>query len=103
MNESSPAFLCVSGFPKAIPLDVHEKCRKAVERLSKQQSRILAHMVRGAPGKEIAYLMGITEATVKVHMRNINIRLCVRKRLHAVFVAIYSGAYQPDPREWFDN
>lgn len=55
--------------------------------LTPAQARILAAMQRGILNKQIAYEMGVTEATVKGHITIILRKLGVTNRTQAVLVA----------------
>lgn len=55
--------------------------------LTPQQWRVLALMVQGDPNKQIAYKLGVGEATVKAHVTVILRKLGVRSRTQAVIEA----------------
>ena len=55
--------------------------------LTPQQWRVLALMVRGDQNKQIAYKLGVGEATVKAHVTVILRKLGVRSRTQAVIEA----------------
>ena len=56
-------------------------------RLTPQQWRVLALMVQGDQNKQIAYKLGVGEATVKAHVTVILRKLGVRSRTQAVIEA----------------
>jgi len=58
-----------------------------VATLTPQQYRVLCLVAEGWLNKQIAYDLGITEATVKAHMTNIFRRLNVTNRTQAVILA----------------
>lgn len=58
-----------------------------VASLTPQQYRVLCLVAEGWLNKQIAYDLGITEATVKAHMTNIFRRLNVTNRTQAVILA----------------
>ena len=60
--------------------------QRAVQ-LTPQQWRVLALMVRGDQNKQIAYKLGVGEATVKAHVTVILRKLGVRSRTQAVIEA----------------
>lgn len=67
-----------------------EEERNAVEllqTLTPQQFRVLQMVSQGLLNKQIAYELGVTEATVKTHMTAILRKLGVTNRTHAVLVA----------------
>jgi DNA-binding CsgD family transcriptional regulator len=59
--------------------------------LSSREQEVLRHLVDGMTNKEIATLLGITEATVKCHVSTILMRLNVSDRTQAVVTALQRG------------
>ena len=59
--------------------------------LSSREREVLRHLVEGMSNKEIANLLGITEATVKCHVSTILMRLNVSDRTQAVVTALQRG------------
>jgi len=59
--------------------------------LSSREQEVLRHLVEGLSNKEIAALLGITEATVKCHVSTILMRLNVSDRTQAVVSALQRG------------
>jgi two-component system, NarL family, response regulator len=59
--------------------------------LSSREQEVLRHLVDGMSNKEIASLLGITEATVKCHVSTILMRLNVSDRTQAVVTALQRG------------
>jgi len=59
--------------------------------LSAREQEVLRHLVDGMTNKEIANLLGITEATVKCHVSTILMRLNVSDRTQAVVTALQRG------------
>jgi two-component system, NarL family, response regulator len=59
--------------------------------LSTREQEVLRHLVGGMTNKEIANLLGITEATVKCHVSTILMRLNVSDRTQAVVTALQRG------------
>jgi DNA-binding NarL/FixJ family response regulator len=59
--------------------------------LSSREQEVLRHLVGGMSNKEIAGLLGITEATVKCHVSTILMRLNVSDRTQAVVTALQRG------------
>ncbi|WP_431854767.1 response regulator [Azospirillum sp.] len=58
-----------------------------VESLSAQQRVVLQMLVEGRPNKQIAYLLDVTESTVKAHVSAILRKLDVQSRTQAVICA----------------
>jgi DNA-binding NarL/FixJ family response regulator len=59
--------------------------------LSSREQEVLRRLVDGMTNKEIANLLGITEATVKCHVSTILMRLNVSDRTQAVVTALQRG------------
>jgi DNA-binding NarL/FixJ family response regulator len=59
--------------------------------LSSREQEVLHLLVEGKTNKEIASLLGITEATVKCHVSTILMRLNVSDRTQAVVTALQRG------------
>ncbi len=59
--------------------------------LSQREREVLTHIASGESNKEIATLLGITEATVKCHVSMILMRLNVNDRTQAVVTALQRG------------
>jgi DNA-binding NarL/FixJ family response regulator len=59
--------------------------------LTDRQLEILVHVARGRTNREIGTVLGISERTVRNHMRTINKKLSTGDRTRAVVVAIESG------------
>jgi DNA-binding NarL/FixJ family response regulator len=56
--------------------------------LSEREIEILELIAAGAANKEIAERLGITEVTVKAHLRNIYAKIGAQNRAHAVTIAL---------------
>ncbi|RUO29867.1 DNA-binding response regulator [Aliidiomarina sedimenti] len=67
-----------------------------VAALTPQQYRVLYHVHEGLLNKQIAYQLGITEATVKAHMTAIFRKLDVYSRTQAVLLAERLQLAPPD-------
>jgi DNA-binding NarL/FixJ family response regulator len=76
-----------------IPREVadHLASRERGEILSEREREIVRLLVLGEANKEIASALGITEQTVKSHVKNILAKLQVRDRTEAVTVALRRG------------
>jgi two-component system, NarL family, response regulator len=59
--------------------------------LSSREQEVLQLLVGGKSNKEIANLLGITEATVKCHVSSVLVRLNVSDRTQAVVTALQRG------------
>ena len=59
--------------------------------LSRQELKILQGLTNGDPNKIIAHHLGITEATVKVHVKTILRKLGTTNRTKAAIFAISQG------------
>jgi DNA-binding NarL/FixJ family response regulator len=73
--------------------------------LSEREIEILELIAAGAANKEIADRLGITEVTVKAHLRNIYAKIGAQNRAHAVTIALqqniinWSGSGAPSPKD----
>lgn len=65
--------------------------RAYVESLSARELEVLRAAAGGNPNKRIATQLGISEETVKAHMRNILSKLGAHDRTHAVSIAMRRG------------
>lgn len=61
------------------------------EALSEREVSVLGHVAAGKANKEIAWLLSISEDTVKTHMRSIFAKLDVSDRTQAVTAALRRG------------
>jgi two-component system nitrate/nitrite response regulator NarL len=57
-------------------------------RLSPREKEVLAHLVDGSPNKMIARHLGMTEATVKVHLKSVLRKIRVENRTQAAIWAL---------------
>lgn len=58
--------------------------------LTDRESEILARLAEGLSNKEIARLLGISDATVKVHIKNLLRKLNMKSRLEAAVWALHN-------------
>jgi DNA-binding NarL/FixJ family response regulator len=70
-----------------------------ISRLTPQQFRICALIARGLLNKQIAWELGITEATVKVHMSTILKKLGLKNRTQVALImqTLDDGVSRPGP------
>ncbi len=59
--------------------------------LSPQEKKVLDELARGESNKRIAYLLGLSESTVRFHVGNIFSKLGAQNRAEAVYRAIGRG------------
>ena len=88
-----PAIRTVREGGKWIPPEV-ARClanRSLREELSQREIQVLTELASGGSNKEIAAALGITEHTVKAHLKNILAKLPARDRTEAVTVALQRG------------
>ncbi|MFM5954232.1 MAG: LuxR C-terminal-related transcriptional regulator [Novosphingobium sp.] len=71
----------------AAPADPDETIRQTVAGLTPTQLKVLLAVLEGQLNKQIAYSLGMSEATVKAHMTAIMRKLDVRNRTQAALVA----------------
>ncbi|PTL81356.1 response regulator transcription factor [Vitiosangium sp. GDMCC 1.1324] len=63
----------------------------ADDELTARERDVLLHVAAGSANKEVAAKMGISEETVKTHMKNVLTKLGAKDRTHAVVVAVKRG------------
>lgn len=71
--------------------DRQERARQAIARLSPRQHQILQAVAKGQLNKQIAYELGLTERTVKMHRAAMLKALGVRTVAEAIRIAIEAG------------
>ncbi|MFA5539331.1 MAG: response regulator transcription factor [Gemmobacter sp.] len=64
-----------------------EAAPEPLSSLTAQERRVLARLCEGKSNKEIARDMGLSEVTIKTHMRAICTKLGARNRTHAAMIA----------------
>ena len=69
----------------------HDRARARIAALSKRQREILEGLAGGALNKQIAYTIGVTERTVKMHRAALQKALGVRTVADAIRLAIEAG------------
>lgn len=76
-----------------IPASVAEQIAEHFggENLTPREIEVLKLVAEGQRNKQIAYQLGITEETVKVHIKNILSKLEANDRTHAVTIAVRRG------------
>ena len=92
-EELIKAIRVVNSGKKYIPSDIAEILSESFgsEELTATETRILQQIVAGKANKEIAYELGISENTVKTHVKNIFEKLGVSDRTSAATLAIRRG------------
>jgi len=65
--------------------------KSSIEGLSAREVEILERVATGATNRQIAHELGISENTVKAHLRNIYGKLGVESRTEAMLIAIQNG------------
>lgn len=76
-----------------IPPEVRAELARYIdtEALSARETEVLFIVAAGNSNKQVARKLGISEETVKVHMRAILAKLGARDRTHAVVIAVRRG------------
>ena len=82
--------------PKGAALVAPNPGIKALATLSPAQARILAYLRRGLLNKQIAYELGVTEATVKAHMTGAFKKLGVVNRTQALIMLAQASPTPPE-------
>jgi DNA-binding NarL/FixJ family response regulator len=88
-----PALRAVFAGEQWVPTEVATRLAalKTFEDLTPREVEILQHLAKGMANKQIAEALGITEYTVKDHLKNILAKLRVADRTEAVTVALRRG------------
>ncbi len=88
-----PAIRAVAAGARWIPRDVASRLamRNTFEELTPREEQVLRELATGKANKEIADSLGISEHTVKDHLKNILGKLHVADRTEAVTAAIQRG------------
>ena len=75
------------------PPGIAEQLSSAVSReaLTPREIKVLSNVAKGSSNREIGQRLGITEDTVKAHMRHIMNKLDAQDRTHAVTMALSRG------------
>lgn len=78
---------------------MHDGARRtaaSTSSLTRRETEVLEHLVRGACNKEIAQALGIMESTIKSHLQTVYSKMGVRGRLELV-LQVLSRASKTDP------
>lgn len=65
------------------------------EALSSRELEVLRQVAAGNSNRRVASELGVTEDTVKSHMKSIMSKLAARDRTHAVMIAVRRGIIEP--------
>ena len=77
--------------PMRIELEERLARRVAGPNLTGREIEVLEHLSQGLRNKEVAAVLGISEETVRVHVKNILAKLSVNDRTAAVTLAVRRG------------
>lgn len=75
--------------PGEIAAGIAEHVADAI--LTEREIEVLRKVAVGTPNKMIASQLGVSEATVKTHMKSILLKLGANDRTHAVTIAMKRG------------
>jgi len=78
-----------SGIPGEVAISLVEHL--ADDNLSPRETDVLRAIARGYRNKQVAASFGISEETIKMHVKNIFVKLGAADRTHAVTIAIQRG------------
>jgi RNA polymerase sigma factor (sigma-70 family) len=73
-----------------------KKSEENLDELTERETTILRYIAEGLINKEIAEALGISENTVKIHLRNILEKLHLRNRIQAAVYAVRQGIVKQD-------
>jgi DNA-binding NarL/FixJ family response regulator len=72
-------------------VDDHDSGERPDREITDRQLEVLVHVARGRTNRQIGAALGISERTVRNHLRSIGKRLAATDRTHAVVLAIGNG------------
>ncbi len=83
----------VHGGGRCIPAEIASEIAEhaAADALSAREVEVLRHVAAGNANKRVGALLGISEETVKAHMKSILSKLAANDRTHAVTIALKRG------------
>jgi DNA-binding NarL/FixJ family response regulator len=64
--------------------------------LSEREIDVLKAVATGSSNKQVGSMLGISEDTVKGHMKNVLAKLKANDRTHAVLIAMKRGYLKPE-------
>ncbi|WP_214321467.1 response regulator transcription factor [Nonomuraea sediminis] len=97
LQQASPSStVIIVGVSSAVQDDTEETQETSVSVLSRREQEVLARVAEALSNAQIASRMGITEGTVKRHLRNIFAKLGAVSRMDAV---IKGGVVSARPRQ----
>jgi len=84
---------CVHGGKRRVPPEIAAQIAEhaADDALTEREIDVLRRVGTGHSNKQIAVQLGITEGTVKAHLKSILPKLGARDRTHAVMIAVKRG------------
>ena len=96
--ELSDAVLAVHNGEQYLPAAVRQKLaeREDGQRISERELEVLNYLAKGLSNREIGNLIGVTERTVKFHVRNLTGKLGASDRTEAVSRAFNRGVLHLD-------
>ncbi|MEM8702552.1 MAG: LuxR C-terminal-related transcriptional regulator [Pseudomonadota bacterium] len=74
------------------PASAAQRPLNLADKLTRRQLEILLMLCEGKVNKQIAYDLGVSTATVKVHIRNAITRLGAKNRMNAVAIVAANSA-----------
>ncbi|MDP3892412.1 LuxR C-terminal-related transcriptional regulator [Nocardioides sp.] len=73
-----------------------QQARERLERLTRREAEVLAHLIEGHQVREVARIGVVSEATVRTQVKSILAKLEVSSQLAAVGIARQAGWHAPD-------
>jgi two-component system nitrate/nitrite response regulator NarL len=73
----------VAAVPEPSNLSARSSHEHNIDSLTERERLILSHLMKGASNKAIARSVGITESTVKIHVRNVMLKIDAKNRTQA--------------------
>jgi DNA-binding NarL/FixJ family response regulator len=79
---------------KPVPVPVATSIPNSPENLTERETEVLGLMTQGKANKEIAYILGLSEKTIKFHVSIILAKLGTQSRTQAAVYALNQGLVQ---------
>ena len=79
---------------KEKPIILKKTTRKIT--ITPKQKEVLFYLAQGYQNKEIAYKMGLSVSTIKLHLTGLYLRLNVKNRIEALIIAQQLGLLHPE-------
>ena len=98
--------MSIAAIRVSLARDVKNRARRAensaineqIEMLTPREHEVMTYVITGIPNKQIAYELGISEETVKIHRGRVMHKLDIDSAAELVRLCEKSGIDPPEPR-----